>query len=33
MTTSIAGGSLWTGLAVGAVAGGVAGHIKGSQQN
>lgn len=29
---SIAGGSAWTGLAIGAAAGGVAGNIKGSQR-
>jgi len=28
---AIAGGSGWTGAAIGAVAGGVVGHMKGSQ--
>jgi osmotically inducible lipoprotein OsmB len=30
---ALAGGSAWTGLAIGAAAGGVAGHLKGNQQN
>jgi len=29
---AIAGGSGWTGAAIGAVAGGVVGHMKGSSQ-